>query len=1531
MNTTAYFDPATADTPAGLSPSVAYTDITGIPAQGTGLLGEVFVPGTKIWNLEMARLAAAAVEGADATFVTTEFGYGSKNSDTSITEFLGEDGASVSGDGNLEMGPSALTFTGYIYIPPGVHEISVTSDDGFDLNIGGVDFSEFASGRATDTTARVADFDGGLYEIDLLYFDSGSKMSLSVEVDGLPVDQSAFYQSPADFTNPDPSVPIIPVEDYHPSFFLGEESLDTPINGTGGPGRDVINGKGGDDVIEGNGGDDELYGGYGDDTLRGGDGDDVMDGGRGSDVLEGGAGNDLLIARSDSAEQKIGQLAIDMPTRGDPDGEVDPVTQKLAIYNDQPIVGDDVLIGGEGEDTFLIAPQINAKLDIIQEHVRPDGTINWAGVAGENDELHDHWVDSSGIDIIADYNAEEDHIAVIGHTANVYVEHKDVMGDEALESIITVISNQHGGGGAHDMDLIGQVIVHGDLVEKDDIQTDANVTYGIVEGYDDVAEALFPKGEEKITIVDGVEYKGYDTRTPSDGATKATNNGMGTENTGPVTGDPFGAFSGHLEDGMLASGSDGEDGYDETRFPFEQLEIVDVAGQDITGTGGNDRLAPDSPAEPAGLPGALGYWSFGNEVDGAYDDLRGEGGAVKSYTLYENQALLNTGATTEGPGGAGDTALYFNGEDSFAFLDHDPSMSVTQGTIAMWVRPDDLGEKSMFVTKDHTGAQDGGHFRLGHTENGGLFLRMAEGDGGQNHAWQTGTVLTQGDWAHLAVSFTEDGVTVYLDGAAVSNGSWSAVEGDVATPGVYTEAYLLQNEEPWVFGADQYKAEHNDTAQEFATDDEDLRHEFEGGIADFGVWGGFTPEDALNAAEINDLMTNGPGAALTNPSGPAPMLAGDDTISGLGGNDGIDGRAGDDLLDGGAGNDVIEGGYGDDHLIGGTGNDTLDGGRGSDLLEGGDGDDVLLSRADTGEQRAGQLVLEDPSRPDGNSIDYDYLKLFDWVDQEIVGDDVLVGGGGADHFKFETLINGKKDILLDNTNDDRTIDWTMMGVAGENKYIHDHWVDGLGIDVIADYNKAEGDTISVIGHTTNVEVDYHTVDTDGDGVDDSTVSVITAYSQQGNGGGAHDEDYLGYIVVYGDRVEEGDVETNAGVHYGIVDTIDEIQEAVAPTGETKWIELEDGTMHLGYDTRDVDGDPVGTSPWEYSSNDWFNNGEVDLASSLPEGLEKPDTLLAHDGGEFGGQNDPVEIEHDAGQAASEGTWAFNFTAYNPGNDQNQALISKDHSGFEDGGHLTAYINTHGVLKVRFQSQTEDKYLYDWDVRIEEDQEYHFAFTFDDSEIALYLDGALVDADTGFAGGMTGNEEDLVLGASTRTRWEDDDNLQWHFDGEIENLLLLDRPLEEIEILFLSENGNDLDALNPIYGLEPVESEETGGEETGGEETGGEETGGEETGGEETGGEETGGEETGGEETGGEETGGEETGGEETGGEETGGEETGGEETGEGEEEEEPPTTDSDSSGISAILNTLFSILMSIFGGGDDDAPPPAPEEVEDDI
>ncbi|MBQ4827644.1 hypothetical protein J4729_24460, partial [Leisingera sp. HS039] len=135
------------------------------------------------------------------------------------------------------------------------------------------------------------------------------------------------------------------------------------------------------------GGADVLQGNYGNDTLYGGGGNDVLDGGHGEDTLKGGAGNDLLISRADGRE---GAIAYD-PDRDEGDPENELTDGKL--YPDQPVPGDDLLIGGKGADIFYFQTLINAKERYIEKHTRDDGTINWHGVAGENDKLHDHWVD----------------------------------------------------------------------------------------------------------------------------------------------------------------------------------------------------------------------------------------------------------------------------------------------------------------------------------------------------------------------------------------------------------------------------------------------------------------------------------------------------------------------------------------------------------------------------------------------------------------------------------------------------------------------------------------------------------------------------------------------------------------------------------------------------------------------------------------------------------------------------------------------------------------------------------------------------------------------------------------------------------------------------------------------------------------------------------------------------------------------------------------------------------------------------------
>jgi len=1417
------FHPSTVFGPTAGSPApeIAIGDLGDIPLAGAGLVGVVYDAESIHSITDFARLIGAGL-APSATFEASAIDYGDGASNESLADFLGPDGGSIVGDADLVMDGVGITLNGFIALPEGEHSITVRSDDGFVLLLGGAEVARFEGRRGADETTVNLDLEGGLYKIELAYFDSTGGQSLVLEVDGLPVDGSAYYPSVASFEAQQAAADgaTVPVEDYHPGKVLGPEAYGAALSIEGADEANRIVGLGDDDHLEGGREVDHITGGYGDDFLDGGSGDDVLDGGRGSDLLIGGAGDDLLIARSDAGEQRIGQLAIDQRGRGDPDGEVNDARQKLAGWESQPLKADDILVGGSGADVFLIAPLINAKQDIIEKHVRSDGTIDWARVAGENNEVHDHWVDAIGIDVIADYHAGEDTIAIIGHTAVPIIQaRRDVDGDDDLETIITIYSNQHGGGGAHNRDLIGQVIVHGDAVDLDDIVTDNGVTYGIVENYSDLAEALFPTGPAKETVTIEQEGGFIDAGTGAqDPANTTIEAAYDTRTFDPDTGDvDLGAVTGRPEDHI--------------DNPF--LHMLDELDADPSTRALSNSRAPFAPRAvsedrlteiESDIPPAIGFWRFDDIADGVGADSRG-GPDVVAYRHDENRAIPRLeGAQTEGPvdddglptPGASTGALYFDGEHDFAFIEHRGDYQVSHGSIALWLRPDDLSDDQIVVSKDLRNSGEGGHFRLGHEDDGRIFLRMAEGDGGGNKSWTSAaSYLDEGQWTHIAVSFTDEGVTVYVDGRAIPDFAWVRQEGNVDAPGEYTEAYLIQNQEPWILGADTSSTEISGTAAKFALDAQKLDDAFEGAIADFGIWGGYTADAALTASQVVSLVQNGPSEAMLNApatpaagvmDGQAQEVVGTDAI------DQIDGLAGDDILSGGDSGDTINGDYGDDQLSGDAGDDVLDGGRGSDLLLGGDGDDLLISRSDAGEQRIGQLAIGQPTRedPDGE-VDPTYQKLFGWEDQPLVADDIMVGGAGRDTFLFNPLINAKLDIILEHVEDNRWIDWA--GVAGETNEVHDHWVDSFGIDVIADFVAGE-DEIVIVGHTAAPEVSYKLLDTNGDGVADDLISIITVYSKQHGGGGAHDRDLMGQIVVYGDAVDAGSIVTSAGVTHGIVETIDDIVEALAPTpGEAG--RKSTGTLFqidpltgeavdvtIGYDSRSyridenggiiVDLGDVIRNPDAYVENKFAD--QVTFQSAFPDG-EAPTTLLETGPVVLNDDQPFFEIVGVADLAGATGSIIATFTANSPG-DEYQAIWSQDANGYEDGGHHTAWIDPNGHIKVRYQSETESAYLEARGVEIEAGETYTVAFAFDGETARLYVDGMLQDEEDAFPTGTLGNEESIVLGASTIYRTSGElNNLRDFFDGRIHNFEVLDKPITLAELILRQEAADFLDQFD----------------------------------------------------------------------------------------------------------------------------------------
>jgi Ca2+-binding RTX toxin-like protein len=296
-------------------------------------------------------------------------------------------------------------------------------------------------------------------------------------------------------------------DDDFREFFVGltgGTSGHDHLNGTSGAnmlfaGRadDAVAGKAGADLLDGGSGNDKIWGGSGNDQLNGGSGSDLLVGGFGADHMNGGSGNDVLLSRSDAGEMVAAQ-----------DGKTQIFASETAAFAHKT---SDVLAGGSGADTFRFEGLVNAKDEIVAKHVNADGTIDWTGVTGENDNVHDHWVDGFGSDVITDFNRKQgDKIEISAHTAEVKsIQHLDSNGDGRADySLITVISQQ-GNAGAHDEDLLGTIKVYGNLVKASDISVDNMSVFGAYEKVGELPAGVHYELEDDGVLPNGASDGGH--------------------------------------------------------------------------------------------------------------------------------------------------------------------------------------------------------------------------------------------------------------------------------------------------------------------------------------------------------------------------------------------------------------------------------------------------------------------------------------------------------------------------------------------------------------------------------------------------------------------------------------------------------------------------------------------------------------------------------------------------------------------------------------------------------------------------------------------------------------------------------------------------------------------------------------------------------------------------------------------------------------------------------------------------------------
>lgn len=159
--------------------------------------------------------------------------------------------------------------------------------------------------------------------------------------------------SPSPSPTPTPSPSPAPTPTPSPTSEIdGTKGADTLA---GGIANETIRGFAGNDRLEGKGGNDNLQGGSGNDIVIGSAGNDISNGGNGNDRLYAGTGNDKVDGGAGN-DSVVGGTGNDTLRGG---GGQDKL---IGIYNSgaNPGAGDvDILIGGEGADTFVLGDAKN--------------------------------------------------------------------------------------------------------------------------------------------------------------------------------------------------------------------------------------------------------------------------------------------------------------------------------------------------------------------------------------------------------------------------------------------------------------------------------------------------------------------------------------------------------------------------------------------------------------------------------------------------------------------------------------------------------------------------------------------------------------------------------------------------------------------------------------------------------------------------------------------------------------------------------------------------------------------------------------------------------------------------------------------------------------------------------------------------------------------------------------------------------------------------------------------------------------------
>lgn len=835
---------------------------------------------------------------------------------------------------------------------------------------------------------------------------------------------------------------------------VAQDTIRNIENLIGGFGADLLTGDDRNNSLTGASGDDQLLGGDGADVLDGGDGVDTLIGERGDDVLRGGWGDDIL---------RGGLLVLGSLTDGGSD-------QLYGDAGDDQLFGGDglaALHGGDGADILRAFGTAGASLegdagndtlyasdgsDTIDGGTGLD-TLSYkfgtAGVTLDLAVLVPQNTGGSGTDTVRNIDILE------GSSFN------DVLSGDGLQGRLL--------GGEGDDQLSGRAgadtLIGGAGADSLDGGADLDILVG--GAGDDILDggtggertpSLLYTGNPAFMAINGGDIADYRETTGGVTVNLAL---VGPQNTGQG----FDTLR-NIEDVWGGSVADILTGDDNSN------ELVGLAGDDqLYGGGGVDLLIGDvgddvlhGGADADILRGGVlsGLLPDGNDKlygDAGSDDLMGGTGADWLYGGDDGDLL-------QGRGGA-DHLLGEGGSDSLYVDLGDAEVDGGLGDDVIGLSGLSSGESQVLSVLSGGGGDDQIQLDFAAISQLSQTLTLS-GGAGQDRLQiyadlsQEGPVVVHFDQivGRLAFESIEtlqvSGVGLRFYGGANSVNVFADAYADILQGGAGAD--LLVGDGPGVgfnpADDDQLSGQDGDDSlyggmghdtlsggagndglylNAFNSDDYWRSH----GVVDWGL-------DVLSGGDGYDTASfyyDGAEAAFTFSVqvGAASLVQadgqtvasvdgverfmfwagdGDDVLSGGSGTDLFNGGGGRDWLIGAEGADILIGGDGHDSLWGGAGGDNLDGGEGDDTLFGGDGADwASYASAAAGVEVDLSIVEEQQTRGAGvdTLVSIENLQGSDFNDRLTggVGENMLIGGSGADTFVFNATSFGARDTITD--------------------------------------------------------------------------------------------------------------------------------------------------------------------------------------------------------------------------------------------------------------------------------------------------------------------------------------------------------------------------------------------------------------------------------------------------------------------------------------------------------------------------------------